>query len=129
MQNMTPIKVLISIFIVVALLYFFIAPNYSDYTDKARVSELLAIAKSLKPKVESYIKKETSPSKIDVTEYNNKYKQIAYVHISDSGQISAFSESFGTYIFLTPTVHKKQVTWVCTGQPQVSMPMECKNAL
>ena len=114
---------------VVLIVYALVKPMYGDYTDRARTNELIALAEPAKIAIAAAIAKGTPIKEFDKKKWIQQGQHLTYMHITDSGEIFSFGESFGTFVKLTPIIKGKEVSWVCIGQPQKNMPMSCRHDL
>ncbi len=133
---------LISVFIL-TLLTLLALPMYCDYTDRARISEMILLMSSAKVGVTEAIESNDGlqpidPSKIQHSVEIGKYRDmkttdgyevyIEYFEISSTGQITMLVSGLSAYIQLTPVIENGEVkAWHCYGRPHKNMPGICRN--
>lgn len=119
--------------------YLILAPQYSDYTARARVSSIFMLMKSLKPLVESRIESNSSQSGFGeraeaVADLQHRHN--ALIHITQNGTIigaGLVANSFGQnkragVIILEPRkAENGQIEWRCVGIPQREIPTLCRD--
>lgn len=113
-------------------------PAYQDYTQRARISEVIIKMNSIKPKVSEYgIKNKEWPASLKDLGFDQEVIQDSatgnQIAIYDKGMI-ATNIGKGTngedqYVVLQPSVSEDgQISWVCYGDniPQQFMPTSCR---
>ncbi len=115
-----------------------LAPLYSDYTARSRVSTIYMLMLSLQPLVESRLKTNSpqlgfGKNAAAVAELENKRN--AMIHVTQGGTIigaALVANAFGqnkraAVIILEPTqMQHGQIEWQCSGMPQREIPVLCR---
>lgn len=125
------------IFGALAVLYVFPFGVIDEYTDRARVSELIVLTGSAREKVESALLARPAskvaldaaaliPDALGVKSKDGEKIEIAYRDINEKGEIKVFAAQLGALIILTPTVRDKKVSWACWGRPLKITPTSCR---
>ena len=124
---------------VLAAIYLFPFPFgiVDEYTDRARVSELIVLTSNARVEVEHELKK-NGPNKVSlnasslipavlgVKTKDGERIDIAYREISAAGEVKVFAPQLGVLLIFTPTLQGKEVSWSCWGRPQKIVPILCR---
>ena len=124
------VKMMFYTLIILAILYVLFRPMYCDYTDRAKVSELLFISSLMKVEIEKNLLARKTISNIvdsNIKSVIQSNKYLSYYHIDNVGNISLFSEELGTLLVLKPTLINEKVNWSCFGLPHKNVPVFCRN--
>lgn len=114
---------------VVAMLF---VPTYQCYTDRARVSEMLALASDLKTSITERISKTNTLEKAGSGLQVKAQDRVVGGFVTDSGTIVLISENPPAVVTMTPQIvdgKTGESKWTCLGYPQKLMPMMCREEL
>jgi type IV pilus assembly protein PilA len=118
---------LLILLIIVALPLAVMTPTYQCYTAKAKVSEMLLYASTLREKVEEHAKKDQSLANsgkdLEVKEFGRMKGGL----VTKEGTIVTVSDDPAAVIMLVPTLNNGAISWKCVGYPAKSMPMSCRD--
>ena len=124
------------IFGALIVLYVFPFGVIDEYTDRARVSELIILTGAAREKVESALMESPTskvtldaatliPDALGVKSKDGETIEIAYRDINEKGEIKIFAAPLGAFIILTPTLHDRKISWACWGRPLKITPTSC----
>lgn len=120
-----------------ALLYAILVPMYCDYTDRARVSELMLLCEEAKTRVAQALIEHPGekialdahaliPGKTSMKSKAGQEIEIPFREITDRGEIRLFSPQLGTMLVFRPSLAAKTVNWSCWGRPAIKVPLFCR---
>ena len=123
--------------LVVGVILFFLAPMYCDYTDRARVSELMILCEEAKTRVAQALIKHPGekialdahaliPEKTSTKSKAGQEIEISFREITEQGEIRLFSPQLGTMLVFRPSLADKTVNWSCWGRPAKNVPRLCR---
>ena len=118
--------------------YLILAPQYSDYMARVRVSTIFMQMQALKPLVESRLKTDSpqlgfGENEAAIAELKNTRN--AMIHVTQGGTIigaALVANAFGqnkraAVIILEPAqTQNGQIEWQCSGMPQREIPALCR---
>ena len=115
---------------VIGLTSFIVLPMYADYTERARVSDLLAEMGELKGEIAAAAIRSGSTAGVGQlisSQLKSNLKRFgAVVRIFQDGTIVAITTDQGSLVMLEPTLSEGEVTWSCLGGPKKDMPTQCR---
>ena len=118
-------------FFVPMMMYAILAPQYSDYTGRTKVSEGLAIAAELKSEIEEKIKdNHFDLNGIDFSGIGKTKSTFSTTEVTDFGWIiiRGIPPRGQHLVILIPHIDKdaQKVNWECIGGPIHDMPTICR---
>ncbi|WP_018609209.1 pilin [Uliginosibacterium gangwonense] len=120
-----------------ALLYLILRPMYCDYTDRARLAEIIVLSSSAKDEVAQALlaapgkpvslnAEQFLPAVMKIHSSSGDLIELAYRNITSKGEIQIFSPQLGVMLVLTPHLAGKEVSWTCWGSPTSNVPAMCR---
>ena len=116
--------------IFIALVSVVVVPMYSNYTERAHASSMIAELSSLRAEIESEALRIGSlqgvGASIELDPHRRMAKSASLVRILENGVILAQTATSGSLLILEPRLINGSVEWSCIGGPRVDMPTQCR---
>jgi len=120
-----------------AVLYFISILFTHDYTDRARVAEVLLSASQARERISDILMSNSGavvnldaadliPPVIDTKTKDGKVIEIAFREITSDGSIRVFSPQLGVLLIFKPAIESGEIKWSCWGRPQNIVPAMCR---
>ena len=114
------------LWVVVGIPIAIFMPTYQCYTPRAKVSELILSASSIRAEIDKRVAQTQSLSGIGAGLHVELSRRTKGGFVTNDGVIIVASDDPPAVVIFQPTYFEGKVTWTCSGLPTKHMPVMCR---